>query len=154
MLDDGSFAKLPAFQAGIDHCKENDSTLHLIQLFGPGGVHAMDTHLKKILKIIPKEINVSLHLFGDGRDLAPNSMLDLMIDFEKFLTQYPNVKISSLAGRYYGMDRDNNRERIQRSYDEIVFGQLQTSDTPSEYIAKQYEQLITDEFIAPVSFTR
>ena len=114
----------------------------------------MDSHLKKILKIIPKDINVSLHLFGDGRDLAPNSMLELMIDFEKFLTKFPNVKISSLAWRYFGMDRDNNRERIQKSYDEIVFGQLQTSDTPSAYIAKQYEQGITDEFILPVSFTR
>lgn len=96
-LDDGSFAKLPEFKSGIAHCKENDSTLHLLQLFGPGGVHAMDSHLKKILKIIPKDINVSLHLFGDGRDLAPNSMLNLMIDFEKFLTKFPNVKISSLA---------------------------------------------------------
>ena len=153
-LDDGSFVKLPEFKAGIAHCKENDSTLHLIQLFGPGGVHASDAHLKKILKIIPKDINVSLHLFGDGRDLAPNSMLNLMIDFEKFLTKFPNVKISSLAWRYYGMDRDNNRERVQKSYDEIMFGQLQTSDTPSAYIAKQYEQLITDEFIKPVSFTR
>lgn len=63
MLDDKSFSKLPEFKAGIDHCKENDSTLHLIQLFGPGGVHAMDTHLEKILKLIPKEIPVSLHLF-------------------------------------------------------------------------------------------
>ena len=153
MMDDGSFAKLPEFQAGIAHCKENDSTLHLIQLFGPGGVHAMDTHLKKILKFIPQDIPVSLHLFWDGRDLAPNSMLDLMKDFEKFLTKFPNIKISSLAWRYYGMDRDNNRDRIQKSYDEIVFGQLQTSDTPSEYIAKQYEQWIMDEFIKPVSFT-
>ncbi len=154
MLDDGSFAKLPEFTQGIQHCKKNESTLHLIQLFGPGGVHAMDSHLKKIIKIIPKDITVSLHLLGDGRDLAPQGMGDLMKDFETFLTKFPNVKISSLAGRYYGMDRDNNRERVQRSYDEIVFGQLQTSDTPSAYIAKQYEQGITDEFIAPVSFTR
>jgi bisphosphoglycerate-independent phosphoglycerate mutase (AlkP superfamily) len=50
------------------------------------------------------------------------------------------------------MDRDNNRERIQRSYDEIVFGQLQTSDTPCEYIAKQYELGLTDEFLPPVCF--
>lgn len=50
------------------------------------------------------------------------------------------------------MDRDNNRERIQKSYDEIVFSQMQTSDTPSEYIKKQYDQEITDEFIKPVSF--
>lgn len=97
MLDDGSFAKLPQFQEGIRHCEQNGSTLHLLQLFGPGGVHAMDTHLKKMLKIIPQDIPVSLHLFGDGRDLAPTSMLELMIDFEKFLKQFPNVKISSLA---------------------------------------------------------
>lgn len=154
MLDNKSFAKLPEFKAGIAHCKENNSTLHMLQLFWPGGVHAMDSHLKKILKLIPKEINVSLHFFIDGRDLAPTSGLALMIDFEKFLTKFPNVKISSLSWRYYGMDRDNNRDRIQKSYDEIVFGQLQTSDTPSEYIAKQYEQSITDEFIKPVSFTR
>ena len=97
MLDDKSFAKLPEFKAGIAHCQENDSTLHLIQLFGPGGVHASVSHLKKILKLIPKDIQVSLHLFGDGRDLAPMSMLALMQEFEKFLTKFPNVKISSLA---------------------------------------------------------
>ena len=152
MLDDGSFAKLPEFIAGIEHCKKNDSVLHLLQLFGPGGVHAMDSHLEKILKLIPNDITVSLHLFGDGRDLAPDSAYELMKAFEQSLTKFPNVKISSFAWRYYGMDRDNNRDRIQKSYDEIVFSQLQTSDTPSEYIAKQYEQGITDEFIKPVSF--
>jgi 2,3-bisphosphoglycerate-independent phosphoglycerate mutase len=50
------------------------------------------------------------------------------------------------------MDRDNNRERIQKAYDEIVFQQSQTSDTPSAYLAKQYEAGITDEFLPPVSF--
>ena len=97
MLDDGSFAKLPEFIAGIEHCKKNNSVLHVLQLFGPGGVHAMDTHLQKILKLIPNDITVSLHLFGDGRDLDPKSAYDLMVDFEKFLTQFPNVKISSFA---------------------------------------------------------
>ena len=97
MLDDGSFQKLPEFLAGSEHCKKNNSTLHLIQLFGPGGVHAMDTHLEKIIKSIPKNISVSLHLFGDGRDLAPNSLLPLMQSFEIFLKKFPNVKISSLA---------------------------------------------------------
>jgi len=37
------------------------------------------------------------------------------------------------------MDRNNNRERVQKSYDEIIFGENETSDTPSEYIAKSYE---------------
>ncbi|MBU0627286.1 hypothetical protein KKH82_07925 [Patescibacteria group bacterium] len=76
----------------------------------------------------------------------------MMVEFEKFLEDFPNVLISSFGGRYYGMDRDNNRERIQRAYDEMMFGQNQTSDTPSEYILKAYENELGDEFISPVIF--
>lgn len=152
MLDDGSFAKLSEFQLGIEHCKKNKSNLHLLQLFGPGWVHAMDSHLKKILPLIPEDINVFLHLFGDGRDLGPRSAAEYMQEFETYLQQFPNVVIASLAGRYYAMDRDNNRERVQKAYDEIMFGQLQTNDTPSEYIFKSYEKELTDEFLVPVSF--
>lgn len=151
-LDDGSFAKLDEFTKGIDHCKKYKSNLHLLQLFGPGGVHAMDSHLKKILPLIPSDIMVCLHLFGDGRDLDPKSALALMKDFEQYIQKFPNVVISSLGGRYYGMDRDNNWERIQKSYDEIMYGQLQTNDSPSEYIEKSYEKELTDEFLIPVSF--
>jgi len=153
MLDNGSFKKIPEFQAGIEHCKNNNSNLHLLQIFGPGGVHGYDSHLRKILKLIPNDINVNLHLFGDGRDLDPQSAHGLMVEFEKFLEKFPNVQISSFSGRYYAMDRDNNRDRIQKAYDEIAFGQIQTSDTPSEYIAKSYEKEINDEFILPVCFT-
>lgn len=152
MLDDGSFEKLQWYKWAIEHCKKNSSNLHLLQLFGPWWVHAMDSHLEKILKIIPNDIKVFLHLFWDGRDLAPNSMLPLMQEFEKKLQEFPNVQIASLSGRYFGMDRDNNRDRIQKSYDEIIFSQFQTSDTPSEYIAKSYEKWVMDEFIEPISF--
>lgn len=152
MLDDWSFAKLSEFQLGLEHCKKNRSNLHILQLFGPGWVHAMDSHLKKILPLIPEDINVFLHLFGDGRDLGPRSAAEYMQEFETYLQQFPNVVIASLAGRYYGMDRDNNRERVQKAYDEIMFGQLQTNDTPSEYIIKSYEKELTDEFLVPVSF--
>ncbi len=152
MLDDGSFASLPEFLAGIEHCRKYKSNLHLLQLFGPGSVHAMDSHLKKLLPHIPEDINVYLHFFTDGRDLDPRSAANLMQEFELFLESFPNVVIASLAGRYYGMDRDNNWERTQKSYDEIVYGQLQTNDKPSEYIAKSYEKEINDEFLIPVSF--
>jgi 2,3-bisphosphoglycerate-independent phosphoglycerate mutase len=50
------------------------------------------------------------------------------------------------------MDRDNNWDRVQKAYDEIVFQQTQTSDTPTEYIQKRYEAGETDEFLTPVTF--
>ncbi len=152
MLDDGSFAKLPEFKAGIAHCQKNKSNLHLLQLFWNGWVHAMDTHLEKIISLIPKDVPTFLHLFTDGRDTDPHSALEMMKPFQIFLQKFPHVVIASLSWRYYGMDRDNNRERIQKSYDEIMFGQLQTSDTPCEYLAKQYDLGLTDEFLPPVCF--
>lgn len=152
LFSEGRFAELVAFKKGIEHVRKNKSNLHLLGLFGPWGVHSTEHHLKELIKIIPEDIPTYLHLFGDGRDVPPQSALGYMKEFETFIQDYPNVIISSFWGRYFGMDRDNNWERIQKAYDEIVFQQTQTSDTPSEYIAKCYEAEKTDEFIPPVSF--
>jgi 2,3-bisphosphoglycerate-independent phosphoglycerate mutase len=108
--------------------------------------------LRELIKIIPNDITTYLHLFTDGRDLPPQSALGLINEFSAFLEAYPHVKISTLGGRYFGMDRDNNRERVQKAYDEIVFQQTQTSDTPSEYLEKEYALGSSDEFLPPVSF--
>jgi 2,3-bisphosphoglycerate-independent phosphoglycerate mutase len=40
---------------------------------------------------------------------------------EKFLDTNKNIIVSSISGRYYAMDRDNNWDRIQKTYDEAVF---------------------------------
>jgi 2,3-bisphosphoglycerate-independent phosphoglycerate mutase len=152
LFAEGKFADLPAFKKGIEHVRKNHSNLHLVGIFGPGGVHASQQHLEEIIKLIPSDIPTYLQLFSDGRDLPPQIAATQMKAFETFLKDYPNVIIASLGGRYFGMDRDNNRERTQKAYDEIVFQQTQTSDTPSEYLAKSYEAGVNDEFVAPVSF--
>lgn len=146
------FEKLTAFTDGIEHVRTHHSKLHLIGLFWPGGIHSTLHHLEELIKIIPSDIPTFLHLFTDGRDLAPDSAYALMEAFSAFLSDFPHVKIASLGGRYFGMDRDNNRDRVQQAYDEIVFQQTQTSDTPAEYLKKQYELGKFDEFIPPVSF--
>jgi 2,3-bisphosphoglycerate-independent phosphoglycerate mutase len=65
LLEEGKFASLEAFQKGIAHVKAQHSNLHLLSLFGPGGVHASQHHLEEIIKLIPKDIPTYLHLFGD-----------------------------------------------------------------------------------------
>ncbi len=152
LFDEWKFAELESFKKWIEHIRDNGSKLHLLGLFGPGGVHSVDTHMINMIKIIPSDIQTYIHFFLDWRDVPPQSAAWYMKDFEEFLKDYPNVKISTLWGRYWGMDRDNNRDRVQKAYDEIVFQQTQTSDTPTEYIHKRYEAWESDEFLTPVSF--
>ena len=54
LFDEWKFADLEAFQKWIEHAKENWSKLHLLGLFGPGGVHSVDTHMINMIKIIPR----------------------------------------------------------------------------------------------------
>jgi len=152
LFAEGKFVHLPAFQQGVEHVRKNQTSLHLIGLLSTGGVHTTLYHLQALIKLIPNDIQTFLHLFSDGRDMPPQSGLEFMKEFESFLDNYPHITIASLGGRYFGMDRDNNRDRVQKAYDEIVFQQTQTSDTPSEYIAKQHGAGKTDEFLLPVSF--
>lgn len=152
LFDDWEFEKLDAYKMGIENIRKNNSALHLLWLFWPGGVHSINIHMESTIKIIPNDIQTYIHLFLDGRDVPPQSALWFMQDFEEFLKNYPNVKIATIGGRYFWMDRDNNWDRIQKAYDEIVFQEHQTADTPSEYIQKRYDAWETDEFVAPVSF--
>lgn len=153
MLDDEEFQELPEYTKAIEYLKSNNSNLHIMGLFGPGWVHAQWSHLNKLLTQIPDNINIYLHLFWDGRDLAPDSMLEIYKKFEAKIKNKSNIHISSISGRYYAMDRDNNRERTKQAYDEIVTGNNYTTLSPLEYIQFQYNEDIKDEFITPVSFT-
>ena len=153
MLDDWSFADIQSFKDWINHAKNNNSTIHLFTLFGPGWVHSSDTHLFKILKYLPKDLNISLHIFWDGRDIEPKSMLELYKSFENdILSKYPNLKVSSIAWRYFAMDRDNNWERVQKSYNQIVFKENIVDLKVSDYIENEYNSWKTDEFITPAFF--
>jgi len=96
LFEESKFADLEAFQKWIEHIKENWSKLHLLGLFGPGGVHSIDTHMINMIKIIPSDIQTYIHFFLDWRDVPPQSAAWYMKDFEEFLKDYPNVKISTL----------------------------------------------------------
>ncbi|MBS8122055.1 2,3-bisphosphoglycerate-independent phosphoglycerate mutase [Candidatus Vampirococcus lugosii] len=153
LLQTGKFKDLNVYKDGLKHIQKNNSNIHIIQLFGPGGVHASYEHLLGFIDLIPGDISVYLHLLGDGRDLVPRSMFGYMKDFLEILENYPNIKISTIGGRYYGMDRDNNWERIQKFYKQMIGDDNITNLSILDYIKKSYDNEIFDEFIEPTSFT-
>ncbi len=133
---------------------KRENALHLIGLLSDGGVHSHQNHLFAILKIVAqKKIkNVYLHLFADGRDVPPKSIINYTHKLQhtiESLGLMQNVHIASLSGRYFGMDRDNHWGRQKKVYDLLVYGIGNKNDDAISFIKKSYKKRITDEFFEP-----
>lgn len=136
----------------IRYCKENQKPLHIMGLLSPGGVHSHSDHLKALVELAKKNdlSQVYIHGFLDGRDVPPDSALEYVKDFEEFLTQIGIGKIASLGGRYYGMDRDNRWERVEKGYRAII-GEGVKEVSAQEAIEKSYANKVYDEFVEPIT---
>ncbi|MDD3646052.1 MAG: 2,3-bisphosphoglycerate-independent phosphoglycerate mutase [Candidatus Gracilibacteria bacterium] len=152
LFAENSFKDLDVFNDGISYVYKYGSRLHVMGLLGPGGVHAHSNHIKNMIKLIPSDIDVYLHIFGDGRDTDYKSLYTYLSTCTGFLNNHKNVKIASVCGRFYAMDRDNNWDRIEKVYDTIVRGNNLTSISLLDYVKKSYELGIYDEFIEPALF--
>jgi len=126
-------------------------TLHLIGLMSDGGVHSHIDHLIGLAEIAAKAGKmVWLHLLTDGRDVAPSSAQLYIHQLEGHLSD--KIKIATIGGRFYGMDRDNRWERVKKAYDAIVNATPLSDNTPSDYIDNSYAKDELDEFIVPTAF--
>ncbi|MBT1316537.1 2,3-bisphosphoglycerate-independent phosphoglycerate mutase, partial [Mycoplasma bovis] len=76
-LRDGEFEKNSIFLEVFKDVKEKNTTLHLMGLLSPGGVHSLEDHLFKLIEMAYAYglKKVSVHPIGDGRDVAPRSIL-------------------------------------------------------------------------------
>ena len=146
-IQEQSLATNPVFETLL----KSSSTLHLIGLMSDGGVHSHIDHLIGLAEIAAKEGKmVWLHLMTDGRDVAPDSAQLYIQQLEAHLSD--NIKIATIGGRFYGMDRDNRWDRVQKAYDAMVFAKPLTDNTPSDYIDNSYAKEELDEFIVPTAF--
>lgn len=137
----------------IAHHQKSKTSIHLMGLCSDGGVHSRIDHMIYLAKLFAKnELQVKLHLFLDGRDVAPKSAQEFLNKIELLLKQYQQIKIASIAGRFYAMDRDNRMERTNLSVRTIVEAEPK-ADNWQDYLRKQYQQDITDEFIVPAALT-
>ena len=130
---------------------KGSQTLHLVGLMSDGGVHSHIEHLIGLAEIAAKAgKTVWLHLFTDGRDVSPSSAQLYLHQLDAHLSD--KIKIATIGGRFYGMDRDNRWERVQKAYDAVVNAEPKTDNTPSDYIDNSYAKDELDEFIVPTAF--
>jgi len=63
-----------------------------------------------------------------------------------------DIKIATISGRYYTMDRDSRWDRVQKGHDAISFANPKTSKSVLEYISDSYKEDVYDEFLLPCAF--
>lgn len=127
------------------------NNIHIIGLLSDGGVHSHINHIIAMAKIAENSSKkVFLHLITDGRDVAPDCAKKYTAMIKDICND--NIQIATVGGRYYGMDRDNNWDRIQKAYDQILNGKNACDLDIDKYIDSQYEKEVFDEFLEPISF--
>ena len=151
-IQDGDFFENEALQKAVKNAKENNTALHLMGLLSDGGVHSHIDHLKGLLKLAKESglDKVYVHCFMDGRDVAPSSGKDFIVQLEEAMAEIGVGEVATVSGRYYAMDRDNRWERVELAYNAMVLGEGEKASSAVEAMEKSYADNKLDEFVLPV----
>ncbi len=155
-LDDGEFARRPAWQDFITRAKAGSGRLHLLGLVSPGGVHSHTDHLYGIVEAARQAglTEIFIHAFLDGRDTDPRSSQGFVSDLVTKLQEIGVGKVASVCGRYWAMDRDKRWDRVQRAWNMLVDGRTDvTALDPVAAIKESYQKDVNDEFVEPTVIT-
>jgi 2,3-bisphosphoglycerate-independent phosphoglycerate mutase len=152
-IADGTFAANPVLRTALDDAER----VHLIGLVSDGGVHSSLDHLFALIACAREHADaegggrkdVIVHAFTDGRDTLPRTGAGFLAR----LDAAEGVRVGSVVGRYWAMDRDRRWDRMQRAYDLLVNGRGRAGSIPAasgeQAVLDAYEQGTTDEFIEP-----
>lgn len=153
-IRDQSFFDNQVLLDAINGVKARGGKLHLIGLFGEGGVHSQSRHLYALLAAAKHQgVEPIIHIITDGRDTPPESAMGFAKKLETYLADHPGV-VASVCGRYYTMDRDKRWPRTEKGYRVITQHQGEegrTADSLSAALQAAYAAGVTDEFVLPVA---
>ena len=151
-IEDGSFFANAELLAACTAAQAAGSTLHVMGLLSPGGVHSHESHIVAMLELARRAgvAKVAVHVFLDGRDTPPQSAQPSLQLLQRKCEEAGNARIATVGGRYYAMDRDKRWERVRRAWDAIVEASSEHRAADAQAaLAAAYERGETDEFVAP-----
>lgn len=150
-IRDKSLWQNPQILAAYNYAKENNKKVHLIGLIGPGGVHALSSHMVALCQMATDMglDKVFIHGLTDGRDTDPRSGYGF-IETDLKALENTKAKFATIIGRYYGMDRDKNYDRLKLAYDLYTEGKGEKSTDLLATVKASYQNGITDEFLKPI----
>lgn len=151
-IADGSFANNPALVKAVTACRTPGSTLHIMGLLSPGGVHSHEDHFLAMVQMAATQgaSKIRVHAFLDGRDTPPRSAATSIQKMQDCLDGLDNAAFGTLCGRYYAMDRDKRWDRVEKAWDTLANGEgMYQSDDAGTALQCAYERDENDEFVSP-----
>ena len=153
-IEDGSFYTNTALNQAVSLAMQNGSTLHIMGLLSPGGVHSHENHIFAMLEMAARAglKKIHLHAFLDGRDTPPKSAARSLQLLEEKCATLGAGQIASVTGRFYAMDRDNRWERVQPAYELLTQGRAEfTAANALSGLEQAYARGESDEFVKPTA---
>ncbi|HNR59371.1 MAG TPA: 2,3-bisphosphoglycerate-independent phosphoglycerate mutase, partial [Methanothrix sp.] len=150
-IEEGTFFSNPILAEAADLARKRGRTLHLMGLLSDGGVHSHQAHLYALLRLARDKglARVRIHAILDGRDVPPRSALGYFRELEEVIGSLGLGKVTTVAGRYYSMDRDRRWERTELAYRAMTSGEGLRASDPAEAVRAAYDRGEDDEFVRP-----
>ena len=148
----GELGRMPGLRDFIDRLKQTGGAAHLLGLMSPGGVHSHQHQIAVLARILAEGgVPVAVHAFLDGRDTPPKSGASYLKKFDSDTAGLPGLRIATVAGRYYAMDRDQRWDRVEKAYRVLVGGEGATAEDALGAVQAAYARGETDEFVQPTA---
>lgn len=147
-IEDDSFYANTGLGDFVQKLQASGGTAHLMGVVSDGGVHGHIQHVIAAARAVAeKGVPVVIHAITDGRDVPPKSALGFVTELMGNLP--PNVRIGTVIGRYYAMDRDNRWDRVGRAFAAMVRAEGLPAPDAAQAVTQSYAREETDEFIQP-----
>ncbi|MFI4948672.1 MAG: 2,3-bisphosphoglycerate-independent phosphoglycerate mutase [Alphaproteobacteria bacterium] len=151
-IADGSLAGMPALKDFIAKVKARGGTAHVLGLLSPGGVHSHQRQIAALATTLAAAgLPVAVHAFLDGRDTPPKSAIGFLERFGADITGHAGIRVATVAGRYYAMDRDQRWDRVAKAYRVLIMGEGERAEDPITAVEAASARGETDEFVVPTA---
>ena len=149
---DGTLATRPALEEFIAKVKASGGAAHVMGLLSPGGVHSHQHQIAALAHILADAgLTVAVHAFLDGRDTPPKAAIGYLRQFQSDIAGRGGIRVATVTGRYYAMDRDHRWDRVADAYRVLTEGAGERADSAVEAVEAAYRRGESDEFVLPTA---
>ena len=123
-IEDGSYYDNPAFAWAMEGAKRDGTTLHLLGIVSFYSSHGSVEHLNALLEMARRRgvKKVYHHAMLGRRGERPESGAIYIEGVEKEMEKLGVGQLVSVIGRFWSLDREENWDRIEKTYRWLVEG--------------------------------